>query len=130
MGYIFRFNGHHSTIRDVNNYKAAGISLLNHAQDLSFAHSVIISTQLAMSLRTIKNGAPMVMDSFRLSTTSKNQKSLRQQEGWQYVAFSKWLSEAKGHKGGFKGKIIIEININKVTWEHVENCQSGSDMNR
>ncbi|KAJ5465976.1 hypothetical protein N7530_009763 [Penicillium desertorum] len=46
------------------------------------------------------------------------------------VAFSKWLSETKGHNGGFEGKIIIEININKVTWEQMENCQSGSDMNR
>lgn len=46
------------------------------------------------------------------------------------VAFSKWLSETKGHKRGFKGKIILEININKVMWEQVENYQSGSDMNR
>lgn len=42
---------------------------LNHAEDLSFAHSAIVTTQLAMSLRTIKNGAPsMVMDSFTIDS--------------------------------------------------------------
>jgi hypothetical protein len=46
------------------------------------------------------------------------------------AAFTIWLSETYGHKGGFNGESITETNITKVTWEQVENRQSGSDMNR
>lgn len=79
---------------------------LNHTQDLSFARSAIINTQLAISLIVIKNGAPsMVMENFRLSKTSKNPKERTSTESMAVL----WPSQngylrPKGTKEASRGK--------------------------